>query len=227
MNKYYVYLYKQSHLYKFLMKRVFVLLILTFPGILIAQKMQEGHLDFFGHKYYFTDTLWEVGCTNSYHKDSRKHATEYKLTGSVYTMKAITYISVSPADEINIQIDMKETRYKKTDTLIFYHMIDSIDIKDIDEKKGLKIIDGNNFYKVLGFKIYGDSVDYETEFMNDEERTGNYAVFDPGNDIAAKRLSYILSKNSICTKYVITEIKYHNKKEKRDYILWADILIKK
>ncbi len=139
----------------------YVFLILTSTSY--CQTSNKSYLDFFGKKYFLSDTLFsEPGV--SYYFEPQKKPFKYKLCGKHFlNEKKEKYMYGE-----NKNFFVLKTFNNISNCLDFYNVVDSVQIITMNKEMDFKIVDGKNDYKILGFKIIADSIDYVIVFSSEE-----------------------------------------------------------
>lgn len=209
--------------------------MLFFNNIGICQT--KSYLAFFGHKYYIDENNFST--ENIYYTIPIKKGIKYHFCGKNilqkkterYTSESSPLFSLTDGNDTKYYLDsgkyyylqsfISHNYYKFTDCIDFFSVIDSISINDLKKANEFSIIYEGKENTVLGFKIIGDSLDYEIEY-NVYPLNKKYSI-----NNANEYLIKILNGINNCSKFIIKDIYFYNKREKINYYLFLEILLTK
>lgn len=187
---------------------------------LFSQNPENSYMDFFGKKYAFKNSI--LFNDAKYFKESQKELVKYKLCGIQFLNKK----SEKHMNQKNMTYFINKTFYSMSNCINFYNLVDSVNINKIDEKLDFKVVVGNNNYKILGYKIVADSVDYELAFVDIQESDGkNFMMYDASSTEAKKQLISIFDELKNCSRLMLTGMYYFDKKDNREYFVRMDLLL--
>lgn len=196
----------------------FTLLILS--TCLFGQNTSNSYLDFLGKKYEFKNSILLNDA--KYFKESQKELVKYKLCGKQFLNKK----SEKHMSQKNMSYFINKTVYSTSNCVNFYNLVDSVKISKLDEKLDFKVVIENNNYKILGYKIVADSVDYEITYADIQERSDkNFMMYDVSSNEAKKQLISIFDELKNCNRLMLTGIFYFDKKDNREYFVRMDVLL--
>ncbi|OFX16951.1 MAG: hypothetical protein A2033_01320 [Bacteroidetes bacterium GWA2_31_9] len=187
---------------------------------MFGQNTANSYLDFFGKKYEFKNSILLNDA--KYFKESQKELVKYKLCGKQFLNKKVE----KHMSQKNMTYFINKTVYSISNCVSFYNLIDSVKIRKLDSKLDFKVVIENNNYKILGYKIVADSVDYEIAYTDIQERSDkNFMMYDVSSNEAKNQLISIFDELKNCSRLMLTGIFYFDKKDNREYFVRMDVLL--
>lgn len=183
----------------------------------------KSYLDFFGHKYFLKGISETIDKSNS--MLPQKESSIYTFCGKNILKVETAYFSSNPVNinawrdsagyanysdsvgKINTTYYVSNIHYKLVDCVKYYNVVDSIHFKDLTQKNNFTVFLNGNEQIINGFKIIGDSLDYEIAYIAKGLNTNK--IENKANEYLLK----IINENNKCSKFMIKEISFYNKRK--------------
>ncbi|OFX59712.1 MAG: hypothetical protein A2046_07800 [Bacteroidetes bacterium GWA2_30_7] len=231
--------------FTYMKTKIITLIFMALSLSLYSQNGNISYLDFFGKKYDFKNSI--IQTESKYLIESKKETIKYTLCGKQFLNQKVT----KHMSQSNMNFFIKKSVYSISNCVNFYNLVDSVNISKLDKKLDFKVVSGNNNYRILGFKIVADSIDYEIIFTETNDRTlcnwdfddsldnkvtyktldnkefKNFMMYDAVSNEAKKQLISIFDELKNCSRLMLTGMYYFDKKNNREYFISMDILLYK
>ena len=224
------------------MRTIILACFLLIASASLFSQNASSYLDFFGNRIGLSSSIIQTEA--KYIVKPQKETYKYKLCGKQFLNRKVE----KHMSQKNMNYFIKKSNYSISNCVNFYNVIDSIKISSINEKLDFKIVDSNN-YKILGFKIVADSIDYEITYTETNDRDlanwdtldslynkityttldnkefKNFMMYDAVSNEAKKQLISIIKELKNCSRIMLSEMYYFDKKNKREYFIGMDVLL--